>query len=430
MRWRNWDGRIRCQPAVYAAPRSEHELRRIMRQWSSEGRRVRVAGSGHSFTPLVESADALLWLGRLSGLHSVDAAAGTVTVWAGTTLRRLGRLLAAQGLAQENLGDIDAQSIAGAIATGTHGTGAALPPLAAQVQGLTLITAAGECMDIDAQRDPDLLDAARVSLGALGVISRVRLQVMPAYRLHLRVRRGTLEECLERGDDYADQHRHFEFYWFPWSPVTQLKFTDVTGAAAQPRPWWNRAADEVLENGVFYVASEVCRRVPRWSPALSRLAARTVATGEAVDASARIFATARRVRFHEMEYALPRAELAPALREIRRRIERAGYQVHFPLECRYSAADTAWLSPAAGRDSAYIAVHMYRGMPFEAYFRDLEAVLRAHGGRPHWGKWHTPDPALYAAQYAHWHDFLRTRARLDPDNRMLNPWLRRELGDA
>lgn len=428
MEWRNWDGRVRCRPAQWAVPATEAELAEQVAAWAQAGRRIRVAGSGHSFTPLAASDDVLLSLQGLRGLSDIDRLRNEVEVWAGTPLHELGRLLAQQGLAQENLGDIDAQTLPGAIATGTHGTGAALGSLSTQVSGFTLLAADGTLRQVAADSEPELFAAGRVSLGALGILTRIRLKLRPAYRLHLRVQRGTLDQCLAEAQAWADGHRNFEFFWFPGTPYTLLKFADETTAPVRPRSRWQRRLDEVLETGVFGALSELARAVPAFSPLVAQLAGRFVGTSDTVDAAHRIYPTARRVRFHEMEYALPRQNLVPALEAIRRQLGRARYRVFFPLECRFTAADDIWLSPAYRRDSAYIAVHMYRGMPFERYFRDLEAILREHQGRPHWGKWHSLAAAELAELYPRWAEFQALRQRLDPTGVFLNPYLCRLFG--
>lgn len=428
MEWRNWDGRVRCRPAEWTAPATETELAKQVAVWAQAGRRIRVAGSGHSFTPLAANDDVLLSLQRLSGLIATDPHQNEVEVWAGTPLRELGRLLAQHGLSQENLGDIDVQTLAGAISTGTHGTGAALGSISTQVSGFTLLTADGVLRQVDAASEPALFAAGRVALGTLGILTRIRLKVRPAYRLHLRVQRGTLDQCLAEAQAWANSHRNFEFFWFPGTPYTLLKFTDETTAPVRPRARWQRGLDEVLETGLFGALSELARVMPALSPAVAQLAGRFVGTSDAIDAAHRIYPTVRRVRFHEMEYALPRQALVPALEAIRRQLARGCYRVFFPLECRFTAADDIWLSPAYRRDSAYIAVHMYSGMPFERYFRDLENILREHGGRPHWGKWHSLEAAELATLYPRWADFQALRQRLDPAGTFLNPYLYRLFG--
>ena len=426
--WQNWDKRVRCQPALWACPETEQALAAQVAQWSHAGRHIRVAGSGHSFTPLVASNDVLVSLDNLTGLIDVDNERNEVEVWAGTPLHQLGPLLATHDLAQHNLGDIDAQTLAGAVATGTHGTGTGLGSLSDQVRGFTLISADGTLHHCDRDNDPDLFAGGRLGLGVLGILSRIRLAVRPDYRLHLTTERGTLDYCLAEAQNIADAHRHFEFFWFPGTPHTMMKFGDETRAPSRPMKPWQRLLDDVVENGAFGAMSRMARALPRLSPTVASTAGRLVGSTDTIDTAHRSFPSPRRVRFHEMEYSLPRQALIPALQAIRAQISRKRYNVFFPVECRFAAADDIWLSPNYQRDSAFIAVHMYRGMPFEAYFRDIQAILREHGGRPHWGKWHSLTATELAPLYLRWSDFQALRQRLDPSGCFLNPYLHDLLG--
>src|SRR5690606_31289266 len=305
--WKNWSGSARFRPKRILYPASVEEVAGIIRQAADENKSIRVVGSGHSFTPRVETNGILLSLDRFRGLEAVDKERRLVTVRAGTKLKELGELLHGHGLAQENLGDINAQSIAGAISTGTHGTGTDFGILSTQVAALTLVNARGEVVECSPDRNPQLFKAAQVSLGALGVIVRVTLRVLPRYRLHYRSGRMPLEDCLNRLDRYRREHRHFEFYWFPHTDLVQVKFMDETDRAASAGGLWSRFSKLFLENGAFWLLSETARRFPRLCPSISRLSARGVPTVEEVGDSHRLFATPRLVRFNEMEYALPAA---------------------------------------------------------------------------------------------------------------------------
>ncbi|WP_425440553.1 D-arabinono-1,4-lactone oxidase [Planifilum fimeticola] len=425
--WSNWSGSVRFRPKRVLYPASVEDVARIIREAADEGKQIRVVGSGHSFTPLVPT-DILLSLDRLRGLEAVDKERRLVTVRAGTKLKELGKLLHGHGLAQENLGDINAQSIAGAISTGTHGTGMNFGILSTQAAALTLVNARGEVVECSPDRNPELFKAAQVSLGALGVIVRVTLRVLPRYRLHYRSGRMSLTECLNHLDRYRREHRHFEFYWFPHTDQVQVKFMDETDRAATAGGLWSRFSKWFLENGAFWLLSETARRFPRLCPSISRLSARGVPAVEEVGDSHRLFATPRLVRFNEMEYALPAEKLAEVVREIRETIQRRRFAVHFPIECRYVKGDDIWLSPAYGRDTAFVAVHMYRGMPHEAYFSAVEAIFRRHGGRPHWGKMHSLTAEELSRLYPRWNDFCRIRGEQDPEGRFLNSHLRTLFG--
>ncbi|MGV3524381.1 MAG: D-arabinono-1,4-lactone oxidase [Candidatus Sericytochromatia bacterium] len=420
----NWSGSLVFQPQQLCLPDSEAALQTLVAQTAQRGQRLRVVGAAHSFTPLIETSDTLVSLDAWQGIEQLDIERQQVWVRAGTRLHRLNRELAAYGLALANLGDIDHQSIAGAISTGTHGTGLGLGNLSSQVVGLRLITADGQVHTLDAQHP--WLPAARVSLGALGVISAVALQVVPAYRLRLAIRKALLQDVLAELPRLLAAHRHVEFFVFPGSPHVQLKLSDLTTEAISPR--WQQAANELLlENMAFWGLSELSRRVPASTAAVARLCGWAVSDQVQVDDSWRIFANQRWTRFQEMEYALPLEAFADTLTTLLERIAREQVRVHFPIECRFSQGDDAWLSPAHGRDSAYIAVHQYQGMPWQDYFRRAESVFVPAGGRPHWGKHHFLGAQELAACYPEWASFAKLRAQLDLQGCFLNPHLARLL---
>jgi FAD-linked oxidoreductase len=423
MQWRNWDGRVRCEPRQFLEPATEQEVAELLARVAGDGRHLRVAGSGHSFTPLVRSNDILVSVRNLRGIIQIDRDRQQVEVGAGTVLHELSPALAREGFALENLGDIDEQTIAGAISTGTHGTGLSLGGLASQVTGLRIATTQGTLVDFDSS-NPDRLQAAVVSLGALGILTRVRLKVIPRYRLKLVARRAPLSEALESCTAWAQHHRHFEFFWFPHSDQCQLKFTDITEEPLKPRSRRARLADDILETGVFGSASALCRFVPALSPALSRFAGRFVSEASVVDDSYRVFASNRKVRFHETEYALPLEAAVPALKAIQARMAAKNYRVHFPVEVRFGAADDGWLSLSHGRASCYIAVHMAQGMDFNEYFADMEAIFSEFDGRPHWGKRHNLKREDLTRLYPRFEDFIALREHFDPEMTLINTYLR------
>jgi FAD-linked oxidoreductase len=429
LRWRNWSGAQQASPSRILAPVDEGAIVEAVRAAARRGETVRVAGSGHSFTPLVPTDGTMLRLDRHAGLVAVDVAAGTAIVRAGTTIRALGPLLAAHGLALANQGDIDAQAIAGAVGTGTHGTGAALGSLSSQVTGLRLVTASGEPIACDAVRERDLFDAARVNLGVLGAVSELTLRVRPAYRLVDTRWREDLGALLDRIDALGAQHRHFEFFWFPHADEALVKTLDETDEPATPRRAARVASEVLLENAALWVLCELARNDGARAPKLGRFATRTAGPTRHVDISSRVFASARLVRFNEMEYALPRDAGPDCVREIRAWIEASRPGVVFPIEYRLVAADDIWLSPFQGRASCTIAVHQYAKQDWRPYFDAIEAIFRNHRGRPHWGKLHTRVAGELADLYPHWDDFRRVRRVLDPDGRFLNPYLRSLLGE-
>jgi FAD-linked oxidoreductase len=428
--WSNWSGSVTASPAAIRYPASLNAIIAIVRECRECGCGLRVAGAGHSFTPLAWADGVLVSLDRYTGLERVDLVAAQATVRAGTQIKALGELLFAHGLAQANLGDIDMQSIAGAISTGTHGSGATLGSISTQVVGLTLVTASGELLECSETRNRDIFKAAQVSLGALGIITSVTLQLLPAYRLDYTWRRQTLDECLSNVEDYRRDNRNFEFFWLPYSNGALTKRMNVTLAPARSKNVLRQLNELALENGVFWAFSELCRRFPAASPQVGALLGRLISGGRDVNYSHKIFATPRLVKFQEMEYSLPAENLVVALRAIDACIRRNRFLVHFPIECRFVHADDIYLSPACQRDSAYIAVHMYKGMAYQAYFDAAEAIMRAYGGRPHWGKMHSLTAHELRPLYPRWDDFQAVRRRLDPEGLFLNAYLRTLLGEA
>ncbi|HSS67185.1 MAG TPA: D-arabinono-1,4-lactone oxidase, partial [Nocardioidaceae bacterium] len=371
-----------------------------------------------------------LELDRLARLVDVDAATGLVTVEAGMPLHRLNILLAEHGLAMPNLGDIDRQTVAGAISTGTHGTGARLPSLAAQAVGLEMVSGSGEIVTYGAD-DGDLLDAARVSLGSLGVITRVTLQTVPAFALHAVEAPASLEAVLEALPDLVEGHDHFEFYWFPHTARALTKQNDRVDepAALRPLPRWRFLLDdEVLSNGVFEGVNRIAATMPRAVRGLNALSARAISRREYVDASYRVFVSPRRVRFNESEYAVERDAVPHVIGELRRWVDQHDVAVPFPVEVRFAAADGGWLSTAYGRESGYVAVHQYHRMARDRYFAAFEAIVRDAGGRPHWGKLHSLGSDRLRRLYPRFDEFAALRDRMDPDRRFANPYLERVLG--
>ncbi|REK71850.1 D-arabinono-1,4-lactone oxidase [Paenibacillus paeoniae] len=425
--WSNWSGSVTAKPREVMLPTSIDEVVTAVNQCRREGRRLRVVGSGHSFTAVAASDDLLISLDLLQGIVKVNPEEGTATVWAGTKLKRLGEELFGHGLAQENLGDIDVQSIAGAISTGTHGTGRELGTISTQVVGLTVVTGQGEVLACTPASHPEWFKALQVSIGALGVIVQVTLRLRSAYKLEYVSRRMPIKECLLQSEQLAQENRHFEFYWFPYAEPCQIKLMNETDLPPGSRKVRDYIGDVIVENAVFGLLSGICRRVPRASSAISRLSASQVPIGRKVQYSHKLFATARLIRFNEMEYNVPADVMVPIIEEMRETMSRERFHVHFPIECRYVCGDDIWLSPSYGRDSAYIAVHMYKGMPYEAYFEAMEEIFLRYGGRPHWGKLHTLGSDRLKERYPMWESFRRVRAELDRDGILLNPYVEKLL---
>ncbi|MGW4442031.1 D-arabinono-1,4-lactone oxidase [Streptomyces sp. NPDC004682] len=426
--WANWTGDQSCTPLRILRPGSVDEIAAVTAQAAADGRTVRVVGAGHSFDDQVCTDGLLLNLDRISGLRHVDPEAGLVMVGAGTRLADLNLQFARHGLALPNLGDIDRQSVAGALSTGTHGTGRALGNLATQIEALDLVLADGTTLTCT-EDDPEVLRAARLSLGALGVITGYTLRVVPAFALRAETRRMPLDETLGRLDELVDANDHFEFFLFPHARSTLVKLNNRTEDPVRPPRETARRIAEFAENGLFEAACRAGRRFPSRIPSLNRAVTRLMTPSEHVDRSHRVFASRRSVRFTEMEWAVPRAACAEVLREILRVIDHDRLDVGFPVEVRFVAPDElSHLSPAYGRESAYLAVHMYRGMAWEPYFRRVQDVALAFGGRPHWGKRHFMDAEGLAARYPAWDRFQAVRSRLDPQGTFTNAHLRRVLG--
>ena len=434
MTWQNWAGTASADPARRYWPRTAEAIADAILEAVSAGLPVRALGSGHSFTPAAATSGAALDLSRWAGVISADAESGLVTVRSGTTLRSLDAALDLLGLALPNLGDIDEQTIAGAISTGTHGTGARLGGLATQVVALDLVLADGTVVSCSAEQRPDLFAAARVSLGALGVISTVTLRCVPAFAVAADERPMPLEEVTARFGEFAAGNDHFEFFWFPYGRRALVKRNNRitardTKTAPNPMPEWRRFWEyEVMENGAFGALCRTGRALPGLIKPLNRLAAATLSKRSYSAPSHRVFVTPRRVRFVESEYEVPVDAVLDVLAELRGSVPRLADPVMFPVEVRVSAADDIWLSTAYGRESAYVAIHQYAGLPYEEYFRLFESIAAAVGGRPHWGKMHTLDAERLGVLYPRFADFLRLRDELDPDRVFVNPYLEQVLG--
>ena len=425
--WRNWAGDQSCRPARLSRPGTREELAAAVAGAAEEGGPVSVAGSGHSFTEAALSDGTLIDVGALTGVLDADPGTGLVKVGGGTVLADLNEALHGLGLAMENLGDIDRQTIAGAISTGTHGTGARLRNISSQVAGIELVLADGSVRELG--EDGDLLRAARVGVGALGAIASVTLRCVPAFTLDRVDAPHPREEVLDTFQERADAHDHFELFTFPYADSALVLERNRTDAP--PRPRGRLAAhlnDVVLENWALEAISAAGKAIPRAIPRLSRIAARLASGSRAVDRSDRIFANERRVRFTEMEYALPRADGPEAARRVIEWVRGNRYPVFFPIEMRVTAADDALLSPSHERDTAYIAVHQYRGMEWRPYFEAVEEIMDWFGGRPHWGKRHFQTAGTLAPRYPRWADFQAARDELDPGRAFTNAYALRVLG--
>ena len=394
--WTNWSGTITCTPRTISAPCSEAEIRDLVGAAAQTNTTVRVTGTGHSFVPLSASDDLLLSLDNLQGIVAIDQAAQQATVWAGTKIHQLGDPLWDAGLAMANMGDIDRQSIAGAISTGTHGTGCTLGSISTQVVGLRIVTATGEIIECSPTREPEIFRAAQVSLGALGVITQVTLQLLPAYYLHERTWAAPFEECMTNLDALIAANRHCEFFWSPGEDACALKTLNPTRLEQVPE-------------------------APT-TPAVTGRLARYIRE-ERIDRSYHIFPSERTIKFNETEFAVPAANGPDCLRELRHLMQTQFPAVLWPIEYRTLAADEIDLSPASGRATVTISLHQAAELPYQSFFAAAEAIFRNHHGRPHWGKLHTHTAHDLRALYPQWSNFQAVRGRLDPRGMFMNEHL-------
>jgi L-gulono-1,4-lactone dehydrogenase len=427
--WSNWAGNQQARMQRVATPASPQEVAETVRDAAARGLTVKPVGSGHSFTPAAVTDGVQIRLGNLGRLRGADHATGLVTAEAGMPLWRLNELLAEQGLALTNMGDIQAQTVSGAIGTGTHGTGRSSASIAAQVAGLEIVLADGSIVACNAQSHPDLFEAARISVGTIGVITAVTFRTEPGFLLEAREEPMRLDEVLDRFEELRTQNDHFEFFWFPHTPMTSTKRNNRTEGPARPlsrrREWLE---DEFLSNKVFTGVCRVGRAAPRAIPAINKLSSRALSARSYVDRSDRVFTTTRSFKFVEMEYALPVEATVPALREVEKMIVRENLRISIPVEVRCAPADDLWLSTAHGRDTAYLAFHMFQGMDQTRYFDKAEEIVLAHGGRPHWGKLHTREHDYFTEAYPKFTDFLAVREKTDPDRVFANNYTRRIFG--
>jgi FAD-linked oxidoreductase len=427
--WTNWAGNQRARLRRIAAPSSTREVAQTIREAADEGLNVKPVGSGHSFTAAAVTDGVQIRLDHLTRLRSADKASGLVTVEAGMGLWRFNELLAEQGLALTNMGDIQAQTVSGAIGTGTHGTGRASASIAAQVAGLEIVLADGSVVACSATEHPELFQAARIGVGAIGVITALTFRTEPSFLLAAREEPMRFDAVLEAFDDLQRDNEHFEFFWFPHTNSATVKRNNRTRGPADPlsrgRAW---IEDEFLANTFFSGICRVGRTAPRAIPSINRLTAKTLSARGYTDRSDKVFTSPRRFKFVEMEYALPREAAVPALREVQRMIKDSGLKISVPIEVRIAPADDLWLSTAHGRDTAYMAFHMFQGTNPAEYFENAESIMTAFDGRPHWGKLHTRDRAYFAAAYPRFADFLAVREKADPTRVFANEYTRRIFG--
>lgn len=414
--WRNWSGSQQSLPTARSAPATVAELQELIA--SAKGT-VRAVGAGHSFSPLVPTDGTIVSLSRMGGLISHDPQTLQATLWAGSRLGDIGQPLEDVGQALVNMPDIDEQTLAGCLATATHGTGAGIGCMSTFIEGLQLVDARGDLVDCDANNNPELFEAAKVSLGVLGVITQVRLQNVAPYRLRRETVWRSFEEMLEMADSMAEQHRNFEFYYIPFSG---MGFTDVHDITDEPL-----GTTEKIDGNESVQDLKLARDWLQGSPKLRELVlssiVKTLKDELTVESSWKNYASERNVRFNEMEYHLPREHGLQALREVRTALETQHPEVFFPLEIRFIKGDDIWLSPFHQRDTCSIAVHRYFEEDYKPYFATIEPIFRKYQGRPHWGKLNTLQRDDLRKLYPRWDDFVEVRRTMDPNGRFLNPYL-------
>ena len=428
---RSWSGAVRWRPQQVLRPSSQEVVVAAVQSARARGVPLRVLGGGHSFSAVAATEGITLMLDDHQGLVSADPVTGLVTLRGGTRLWAVAELLAPYGLALSVMGDIDRQSIAGAIQTGTHGTGSRFTGFAGMVRALRLVLADGSVVDTSPAQDPDLFEAARLGLGTIGVVLEVTLQCVPAYRLELRESTEPLEPTVRSFLADSALADHHEFFWFPRTDRATVRTMRRLPAEA-PRHRPARAAEllqqEVLGNGAWEVLCRAAALVPPLSRPVAEIASHVFAGPRVLDDSAAVFAAPRRVRFHETEWALPAGRFEEAFAALRARLEAEGVQVTFPLEIRRAAADDVWLSTAHGRDTVYIAAHRYRAEEPGPYLLLVQRTLEAFGARPHWGKMHWLGARELARLYPRFTDFRAVREAADPDGVLMTPYLRHVLG--
>lgn len=446
--WTNWAGNQTCRPVTVARPTTAVETASVVAAAASAGRRVKPVGSGHSFSPVALTDGVLVDLSGMCGLAGVERnvarasalglppalgeSVSLVRVRAGTRLRHLNQMLAEQGLAMPNLGDIDAQTISGALATGTHGTGARFPGLAACVTAVQLVLTNASIVECSRHVRPELFAAARLGIGAIGIVTEVELACVPAFLVRAQERPERLGAVLERLPEWAADTDHVDLYVFPHTDRALVKRnTRLRPGDDGPRlaDWRRRLDDDLLSNTVLERVCRIGSRSPARVPALNEVAGRALSARTFVAPSHEVFVTRRDVRFRECEWAVPAASLVPLLTGLREYFGRRDPVVGMPVEVRFGAADDVWLSPGYGRETGYLAVHEHHSAPPSSYFADVEAMVREHEGRPHWGKLHGLGADRLRELYPRFDDFARVRGEADPQRLFGNDYLTRVLGD-
>jgi len=427
-RWSNWAGNQQTGTVLFSKPQTESELQQVVQSAQADGRRVKAVGSGHSFTAIAVSEEVLVDLSDYDEIIAIDKMNQTVTVQSGIQLSKLNQALYENSLAMQNLGDIAYQTIAGAISTSTHGTGAKFTGIANQVVALRVVLADSSIVECSANVNAQLFSCARVGLGALGLISTVTLKVVPAFNLSVIEEPMRVDDVLQNLDLHVDSNDHFEFFWVPHTGWALTKRNNRNNLPIEPMSkmshWYSKT---LMENYAFGAVCMLGKARPSLIPKLAK-ALPSSGRNEYSDASHKVFASKRIIKFYEMEYAIPREACAEALNRVRRMVTDSGFFLNFPVEVRFTAPDEIPLSTASNRESAYIAVHIYKGMNYVPYFTEVESIMNSYQGRPHWGKLHFQSAATLASRYPQWDVFQAVRNQVDPQRMFSNKYLETVLG--
>jgi len=424
---KNWSRKITWSPAEVHYPETEKAILNLVNKARKEKKKIRVVGSIHSFNPLWVTNHIVVSLQKYAGIVKIDNANLTATIKAGTTLNLLGDLLFQQGLAMENLGDIDKQTIAGTISTATHGTGLQFGTISTQVIALRFINGKGEVVTCSKNKNTHLFKAAQVSLGTLGIITEITLQCVPAYKLKLSIRKEDLAVVLQTFNKRNNTNRNFEFYWFPKSKTAWTKTSNIVEDEPDKVGAFNYLTEYVLENYAYKLICETARIIPGLSDSLSKFSASVTPNIDKIYHSHKVYATTRLVRFSEMEYNVPIEVYPQVMDEIIHTINKHKFNIVFPIENRVVKADDAYLSPAYNRNAVYIACHVYNKKDYVPYFKALEQIFLKYDGRPHWGKLHTLTAKQIANKYPEFDTFNQHRLEQDPEEIFMNDYLKKIL---
>ncbi len=428
IRWSNWAGNQQTGSVLVSKPQTESELQQVVQSAQLSGRRVKAVGSGHSFTAIAVAEEVLVDLSKYDEIIAIDKINQTVTVQSGIQLSKLNQALYENSLAMQNLGDIAYQTIAGAISTSTHGTGAKFTGIANQVVALRIVLADSSIVECSANVNAELFSCARVGLGAIGLISTVTLKVVPAFNLAVIEEPMRVDDVLQNLDMHVDSNDHFEFFWVPHTGWALTKRNNRNNLPIEPMSkmshWYSKT---LMENYAFGAVCMLGKARPSLIPKLAK-ALPSSGRNEYSDASHKVFASKRIIKFYEMEYAIPREACAEALNRVRRMVKDSGFFLNFPVEVRFTAPDEIPLSTASNRESAYIAVHIYKGMNYVPYFTEVESIMNSYQGRPHWGKLHFQNASTLASRYPQWDVFQSVRNQVDPKRMFSNQYLETVLG--